>query len=42
MEEQKAQQDIRTGEALLDFNDLLRIQLKNDNVQGPDNHDKSS
>ena len=23
-----------TGEALLDFNDLLRVQLKNDNVQG--------
>ena len=24
------------GEALLDFNDLLRVQLKNDNVQGSD------
>ena len=25
-----------TGEALLDFNDLCRVQLKNDNVQGFD------
>ena len=25
-----------TGEALLDFTDLLRVQLKNDNVQGFD------
>ena len=25
-----------TGEALLEFNDLLRVQLKNDNVQGFD------
>ena len=25
-----------TGEALVDFNDLLRVQLKNDNVQGFD------
>ena len=27
-----------TGEALLDLNDLLRVQLKNDNVQGFDRH----